>query len=82
MAAESQESMEGWMKALSCASYDFMKLMVAELQKQLDDIDGTIINFLVKKLIKILNLLKRLYSNIQDHASVKFFVALRLNLNS
>jgi hypothetical protein len=32
--------MEGWMKALSCASYDFMKLMVAELQKQLDDIDG------------------------------------------
>jgi sesquipedalian len=43
VAAESQESMEGWMKALSCASYDFMKLMVAELQKQLDDIDGAII---------------------------------------
>ncbi|CAB3371045.1 sesquipedalian-1-like [Cloeon dipterum] len=39
LAAESQESMEGWMKVLSCASYDFMKLMVAELQKQLDDID-------------------------------------------
>ncbi|XP_017893528.1 sesquipedalian-1 isoform X1 [Ceratina calcarata] len=36
LAAESQESMEQWMKALACASYDYMKLMVAELQRQLD----------------------------------------------
>ena len=28
--------MEQWMKALACASYDYMKLMVAELQRQLD----------------------------------------------
>lgn len=36
LAAESQESMEQWMKALACASYDYMKVMVAELQRQLD----------------------------------------------
>ncbi|KAJ8953887.1 hypothetical protein NQ318_019127 [Aromia moschata] len=39
--AESQESMEQWMKALACAGYDYMKLMVAELQRQLDDIEET-----------------------------------------
>ncbi|XP_013195064.2 sesquipedalian-1 [Amyelois transitella] len=33
----SQSSMEAWMKALACASYDYMKLMVAELQRQLDE---------------------------------------------
>ncbi|KAJ8680253.1 hypothetical protein QAD02_016040 [Eretmocerus hayati] len=36
LAAESQESMEQWMKALACASYDYIKLMVSELQRQLD----------------------------------------------
>ncbi|XP_019870137.1 sesquipedalian-1 [Aethina tumida] len=41
LAAESQESMEQWMKALACAGYDYMKLMVAELQRQLDDIEET-----------------------------------------
>ncbi|XP_014209620.1 sesquipedalian-1-like [Copidosoma floridanum] len=39
LAAESQESMEQWMKALACASYDYMKLMVAELQRQLDAVE-------------------------------------------
>lgn len=43
LGAESQESMEQWMKALACSSYDYMKLMVAELQRQLDDIEGTFI---------------------------------------
>ncbi|XP_053625359.1 sesquipedalian-1 [Plodia interpunctella] len=33
----SQASMEAWMKALACASYDYMKLMVSELQRQLDE---------------------------------------------
>lgn len=28
--------MEQWMKGLACASYDYMRLMVAELQRQLD----------------------------------------------
>ncbi|CAG9773768.1 unnamed protein product [Ceutorhynchus assimilis] len=41
LGAESQETMEQWMKALACSSYDYMKLMVAELQRQLDDIEET-----------------------------------------
>lgn len=40
LAAESQESMEQWMKALACSSYDYMKLMVADLQRQLDEMEG------------------------------------------
>lgn len=40
LGAESQESMEQWMKAMACAGYDYMKMMVAELQRQLDDIEG------------------------------------------
>lgn len=38
LSAESQELMESWMKALACASYDYMKLMVAELQRQLSEV--------------------------------------------
>lgn len=29
------------MKALTCAGYEYMKLMVSELQRQLDEIEGT-----------------------------------------
>ncbi|KAK8380298.1 hypothetical protein O3P69_016718 [Scylla paramamosain] len=39
LAADSQESLEVWMKALARASYDYLKLMVAELQKQLDELN-------------------------------------------
>ncbi len=39
LAAETQSDLESWMKALACASYDYMKLMVAELQQQLRDLD-------------------------------------------
>lgn len=35
--------METWMKALACASYDYMKLMVSDLQRQLDEAQGNII---------------------------------------
>ncbi|KFM71339.1 Sesquipedalian-1, partial [Stegodyphus mimosarum] len=38
LCANSQENMEQWMKALASASYDYIKLMVAELQRQLDEI--------------------------------------------
>lgn len=41
LAADSQESLELWMKALARASYDYLKLMVAELQKQLDELTET-----------------------------------------
>lgn len=29
-----------WMKALTCATYDYMKLMIADLQRQVDKIEG------------------------------------------
>lgn len=45
LASDSQESMEQWMKALACAPYDYMKLMVAELQRQLDQMDGKLVLF-------------------------------------
>lgn len=39
LCAESQDCMEQWMKALACAGYDYMKLMVTELQRQLDEME-------------------------------------------
>ena len=39
LAASTQEDMESWMKAITCASYDYMKLMVAELQRQVDELN-------------------------------------------
>ena len=38
MASETQEGMEAWMKAITCAGYEYMKLMVSELQTQLDEL--------------------------------------------
>ncbi len=38
LSAYSQEEMESWMRALSCSSYDYMKAMVDELQRQLDEL--------------------------------------------
>lgn len=43
MGADSQESMEQWMKSLACASYDYMKFMVADLQRQLKELEGILI---------------------------------------
>ena len=40
LAAETQEEMELWMKAITCAGYDYMKLMVNELQRQVDDLNS------------------------------------------
>lgn len=41
LSAEDQESLESWMKALTCSGFDYMRLMVAELQRQLEEIDKT-----------------------------------------
>lgn len=38
LSADSQASMELWMKSLACASYDYVKLMADELQRQLDEL--------------------------------------------
>ena len=40
LATDSQEEMESWMRALTCANYDYMRLMVSELQGQLDDLNA------------------------------------------
>ncbi|NXI45722.1 SESQ1 protein, partial [Galbula dea] len=37
LAAESQAAMESWVKSLSRASFDYMRLMVRELEKQLEE---------------------------------------------
>lgn len=39
--ADNQEQMEGWMKVLTCAGYEFKKVIIAELQRQLDEIEIT-----------------------------------------
>lgn len=41
LAAETQQLMERWMKALTCAGYEYMKCMVAELQRQLEELEGS-----------------------------------------
>nr|KAG5692484.1 hypothetical protein BaRGS_005030 [Batillaria attramentaria] len=42
LSADSQEELENWMKALSCAPYDYVKLIVAELQNQLEEVSTTL----------------------------------------
>ncbi|KAI1285664.1 Sesquipedalian-1 [Halotydeus destructor] len=41
LGTDSQENMETWMKALACASFDFLRAMVSQLKKQLDEITKT-----------------------------------------
>lgn len=41
MAADSQAAMESWVKALSRASFDYMRLVVKELERQLEEIQET-----------------------------------------
>ncbi|KAK3587634.1 hypothetical protein CHS0354_032842 [Potamilus streckersoni] len=40
LGADTQEEMESWMKILSCAGYDYMKLVRSELQQQLSELDS------------------------------------------
>ena len=40
-ATDTQEAMEDWMKSITCAGYEYMKLMVAELQRHLDELNMT-----------------------------------------
>lgn len=39
LSAEDQETLESWMKVLTCSGFDYMRLMVAELQRQLEELD-------------------------------------------
>lgn len=40
LGTECQDTMEEWMKLLACASHDYMKLMVYELQQKLAELDA------------------------------------------
>lgn len=44
LSADEQETLESWMKALTCSGFDYMRLMVSELQRQLEEIDKTSIS--------------------------------------
>ncbi|KAG5680729.1 hypothetical protein PVAND_010219 [Polypedilum vanderplanki] len=49
LAADNQQQLEIWMKAITCASYEYVKIMVTELQRQLEEIDNRNKNQLIKK---------------------------------
>ena len=37
LAADSHEDMENWMRACACANYEYLRLTVLELQRQVDE---------------------------------------------
>ena len=39
LGTNTMEDLEAWMKLIACASYDYMKLMVVELQQQLAELE-------------------------------------------
>ena len=39
LGSNTMEDLEAWMKLIACASYDYMKLMVVELQQQLAELE-------------------------------------------
>lgn len=39
LSAEDQDSLENWMRALTCSGFDYMRLMISELQRQLEELD-------------------------------------------
>lgn len=40
LATLDQMTLESWMKAITCASYEYVRIMVTELQRQLEEIDN------------------------------------------
>lgn len=45
LAAENQAAMESWVKSLSRASFDYLRLVVKELEKQLEDIQRSLAGY-------------------------------------
>ncbi|KAK3084633.1 hypothetical protein FSP39_016602 [Pinctada imbricata] len=69
LAANSQEEMEAWMKVLSCASYDYMRLMVSELKQQLEDIQENSKALLVENAMRDSHIFSNRYSSFQSQTS-------------
>ena len=40
LGTQTMEDLEAWMKLIACASFDYMKLMVVELQQQLAEVNS------------------------------------------
>ena len=41
LAADTQHEMEAWMRACACANYEYLRLTVADLQRQLDELNSS-----------------------------------------
>uniref|UniRef100_A0A671MHE6 Sesquipedalian n=2 Tax=Sinocyclocheilus anshuiensis TaxID=1608454 RepID=A0A671MHE6_9TELE len=52
MAAENQAAMESWVKALSRASFDYMRLVVKELERQLEEVQEEARSSQAKSMLK------------------------------
>ncbi|XP_005105404.1 sesquipedalian-1 [Aplysia californica] len=63
LSAHSQESMESWMKALSCAGYEYVKLMVSELQSKLEEATNSAEANLVQAADRDSRILGRIYND-------------------
>lgn len=61
LSAHSQDLMESWMKALSCAGYEYMKLMVSELQNKLREVSENADSNIVRSADRDSKLLGRMY---------------------
>jgi hypothetical protein len=68
LSAHSQEAMESWMKALSCAGYEYMKLMVLELQSKLEELSSKADANLVQNADRDSRILGRVYTSAEDSA--------------
>lgn len=69
LSADCQETMESWMKALSCAGYEYMRLMVLELQSKLEDISSNTDANLIISADRDSRILGRVYGDAVDDIS-------------
>ena len=67
LSADSQEEMESWMKVLSCAPYDYVRLVVGELQNQLQEKQSADNARLVQAAERDSRMLGRVYSEDFTH---------------
>lgn len=70
LSAHSQEAMESWMKALSCAGYEYMRLMVSELQSKLEELSATADANLVHAADRDSRILGRIYNDVDEASSL------------